>query len=477
MNWGARWRVVALMLRNEPVVLELMLATRWIGARWCMINTHLKSDEVSHILRDSGAKVLVVHADLVDRIRDGIPASVPVFVVLPLQATREAHGLDDGCAQRTQGIPRWASFRDSAERPAVEQNAPGPAMVYTSGTTGRPKGIRRATPSAEQVQRIMEASRAVFGIAPGVRGLISAPLYHSAPASYLLQMALHDCHVVIEPRFDAQRTLQLIESERISHLYLVPTMLVRLLRLPPDVRSRYRLDSVKFVVCTGSPCAPEIKRRMIEWWGPVIHETYAASELGFVTHITSGEALQKPGSVGRPLAGVQLRVMSSDGQELSPGCLGIIYARHEAVADFTYNNNDEARRRLERNGLWTLGDMGYLDEDGYLFIVDRQSDMVISGGVNIYPAEIEAILITMPGVADCAVFGVPDDEFGEALMAAVQTVDAVHLTPEDVRAFVRERIADYKVPRLVVFHPQLPREDTGKIFKRKLREQYKVAGN
>jgi len=195
--------VVALMLHNEPVVLELILATRWIGSRWCMINTHLKSDEVSHILSDSGAKVLIVHGDLLDRIRDGIPASVPVFVVLPLQATREAHGLDDGCAQHTQGMPTWASFRDSAERPAVEQNAPGPPMIYTSGTTGRPKGIRRQTPSSEQVQRSMEACRAVLGIEPGMRGLISAPLYHGAPAIYLLQTALHDGHVVIERRFDA----------------------------------------------------------------------------------------------------------------------------------------------------------------------------------------------------------------------------------------------------------------------------------
>ena len=230
---------------------------------------------------------------------------------------------------------------------------PPPAMIYTSGTHRSAEGY----PSGDALGQSkysgsMEACRAVFGIEPGMRGLISAPLYHSAPASYLLQMALHDCHVVIEPRFDAQRTLQLIESERISHLYLVPTMLVRLLRLPPDVRSRYRLDSVKFVVCTGSPCAPEIKRWMIEWWGPVIHETYAASELGFVTHITSGEALQKPGSVGRPLPGVQLRVMSADGQELPPGCLGIIYARHEAVADFRLQQ--QRRGTSQARAQWAL---------------------------------------------------------------------------------------------------------------------------
>jgi long-chain acyl-CoA synthetase len=299
-----------------------------------------------------------------------------------------------------------------------------------------------------------------------------APLYHSAPAGYAVQTALSDGHLVIEPRFDAERTLQLIESERLTHLYLVPTMYVRLLRLGDDVRRRHDLSSVRFVASAGAPCAADVKRQMIDWWGPVIHESYAASELGWISHIDSHAALRRPGSAGRAMPGVKLKVLSAEGQEVAAGTVGLLYARDPAVPDFTYANNDGARRALERDGLWTLGDMGYLDADGYLYVVDRQNDMVIAGGVNIYPAEIEAVLITMPGVADCAVFGVPDAEFGEALAAAVQPAASAELDAAGVQAFLRERLAGFKVPRVVAFHDELPREDTGKIFKRRLREPY-----
>jgi long-chain acyl-CoA synthetase len=250
-------------------------------------------------------------------------------------------------------------------------------------------------------------------------------------------------------------------------------MFVRLLRLDDASRNRYDLSSVRFVVSTGSPCAPDLKRRMIEWWGPVFHEAYAASELGWISHIDSAESLRRPGSAGRALPGVQLKVRGDDGgADVPAGTVGLLYARDPAVPDFTYANNDGARRSMESDGLWTLGDMGYLDADGYLYVVDRKSDMVISGGVNIYPAEIEAVLMTMPGIADCAVFGIPDDEFGEALAAAVQRIDGGDVDEAALRLFLRQRLADFKVPRVVVFHDWLPREETGKIFKRRLREPY-----
>ena len=229
---------------------------------------------------------------------------------------------------------------------------------------------------------------------------------------------------------------------------------------------------MRFVASTGSPCAPDIKRAIIDWWGPVIHEAYGASELGYMTRLDSHEALRKPGSAGKPLPGVTVAILNDEGEALPQGQAGLIYVHQPAFPEFTYIGNDAARKRIERNGLKTLGDIGYLDEDGYLFIVDRSADMVISGGVNIYPAEIEAALQMMPGVADCAVFGVPDAEFGEALAAAVQPLDGVALNADDVRAFLKSRLADYKVPRVVAFHAQLPREDTGKIFKRKLRDPY-----
>jgi long-chain acyl-CoA synthetase len=211
---------------------------------------------------------------------------------------------------------------------------------------------------------------------------------------------------------------------------------------------------------------------MIEWWGPVIRECYGASELGYMTLLTSEQALRKPGSAGLPLPGVTLKILGDEGRELPPGTPGLIYIHQPALPDFSYVGNDEARARMEVRGLKTMGDIGYLDDEGFLFIVDRQADLVISGGVNIYPVEIEHVLQGMPGVADCAVFGIPDDEFGEALAAAVQPARGAGLTPEAVRRWLHERIAGYKVPRVVTLHDELPREDTGKIFKRRLRDPY-----
>jgi long-chain acyl-CoA synthetase len=350
-------------------------------------------------------------------------------------------------------------------------------MPYTSGTTGRPKGVRRFAPSPAEAARaarvLADNVRLVYGIEPGARALVSAPLYHSAPNVYATQALLLGASLYLESRFDPERTLALIEKERLNRAYLVPTMFSRMLKLPEAVRRRYDLSSMEFVITMGSPCAPEVKRAMIDWWGPVIHESYAASELGLVTFIRAEEALRKPGSAGRAIPGVRLKILDEEGRELPPRQTGLVYARQDGYTDFTYNNNDEARRRLERDGLWTLGDMGWLDEDGYLTLSDRAVDMVISGGVNIYPAEIEAALITMPGVADCAVFGIPDAEFGESLAAAVQrqadSTAGAALTADAIRAWLAGRIADYKVPRHVEFHEALPREDSGKLFKRRLR--------
>jgi long-chain acyl-CoA synthetase len=249
-------------------------------------------------------------------------------------------------------------------------------------------------------------------------------------------------------------------------------MYVRFLRLGEDIKRRYDLSSMRFVASTGSPCPAELKRAMIEWWGPVFHESYAASELGYVTSISSQEALRKPGSAGRALGRAKIRILDEDGRELPQGKVGLIYARQPAYPDFTYNNNPEARAKIERDGLWTLGDMGFVDDEGYLYICDRASDMVICGGVNIYPAEIEAALALMPGVRDCAVFGIPDEEFGEALAAAVQIEPGHALDAKAVREFLAAKISSYKVPRVVTFHEELPREESGKIFKRRLRAPY-----
>jgi long-chain acyl-CoA synthetase len=290
--------------------------------------------------------------------------------------------------------------------------------------------------------------------------------------SYLMNACANGVTLVMESSFNAERTLALIERHRITHAYLVPTMYQRLLRHRAEGGRLHDISSIEQVASTGSPCAPEVKRAMIEWWGPVITEAYASSETGYLTFVDSTTWLARPGTAGRPVGNATVRILDDEGQSLPPGQTGLIYGRQPAYPDFTYIGNPSARTALERDGLFTLGDMGYLDEDGYLFINDRKSDMVISGGVNIYPAEIESVLHAMPGVADCAVFGIPDAEFGEALGAAVQPSPGATLDAASVQAFLRERIANYKVPRWVEFHEALPREDTGKIFKRLLREPH-----
>jgi len=450
--------VVCLMLKNDPAFLAAAFAALRLGAYSCPINWHYKADEAGWILADSGAKALVAHADLLPQIEGALPAAVGLLVVEP----RDWSGW-------LRDAPRWSG----APR-RLRGNMP-----YTSGTTGRPKGVRRAPMPLEGADKMAELARETrykgFGIEPGMRALLPGPLYHSAPNLYAIQtLQQEDALLVLEPRFDAERTLALIERHRLSHAYLVPTMFVRMLKLPDAVKRRYDLSSLRFVASTGSPCAPALKRAMIDWWGPVLHECYASSEAGVVTSIDSHEALKKPGSAGRPVGVGALKILDERGRELPPGEVGLIYARQPAYPDFSYNNNPAARAALEREGLWTLGDMGYVDEDGYLYICDRATDMGISGGVNIYPAEIEAALHAMPGVHDCAVFGIPSEEFGEALAAAIQPEPGATLDAASVQAWLTDRIAGYKVPHTVEFHAALPREDSGKIFKRKLRAPYWV---
>lgn len=435
--------VVALFLHNSPAYLEAMLACRLLGAYHCPINWHFKADEAGFILRDSGARLLVAEPELL------APTGVS-----------------------TQAVTDWRGFVDAHPAWRGAPRAPRTNMPYTSGTTGRPKGVRRMPATEEQRTLALDLYRTVLGVEPGMRALVSAPLYHSAPNLYAMQALLHGSLLVVEPRFEAERTLALIERHRLTNVYLVPTMYVRLLRLPPETRKRYDLSSLRFISSTGSPCPPDVKRAMIDWLGPIISETYAASELGHVTFIGSRDWLERPGSVGRPLGQGVVKILDDRGHELPPGEIGLIYCRQPAYPDFTYTNDPAARRALERDGLWCVGDMGYLDADGYLYVADRRSDMVISGGVNIYPAEIEAVLMTMAGVADCAVFGIPDAEFGEALAAAVQLRPGEKSDANGIQAFLRERIAGYKVPRVVTFHEALPREDSGKIFKRLLRAPY-----
>jgi len=469
---------VALYLRNDFPFFEASLGASTVGAYPVALNWHSTAAEAEYLLRDSAARVLVIHADLLAPIREALPPSVRVLVVPVPPEIQRAYGLTDDQCRVPDGTVNWADWR---ERFSDQPRPPSPmpsTIIYTSGTTGRPKGVKRAMASAEQTAVRARMLAQSYGFTDylnrgdEVTTAVVGPIYHSAPNAHANFCFRHGANVVLMPRFDAEELLRQIESRRITHLNMVPIMFNRLLKLPPEIRARYDLSSLKFVAHAAAPVAPAIKRAMIDWWGPVICEYYGSTEMGNVTFCTAEEWLAHPGTVGRPMPGAVVRVIDADGRALPPREVGEVIGRMVGSVDFTYQNDDEKRRRMEKQGLVTPGDVGYFDEDGYLYLCDRANDMIISGGVNIYPAEIEAELHKMPDIADCAVFGIPDDEFGEAICAYVQPQPGADLTEADVRAFLRQQIAGYKMPRVWEFVADLPREDSGKIFKRKLRAPY-----
>ncbi len=464
---------VAMMLRNDFAFFEVSLAAATVGSPVVPINWHLKADEVAYILGDSGAKVLVCHADLLAQIRSGLPASLHLLVVTTPPELAAAYNVAPELTAVPQGLTDWDSWRGQ-HQPSPEPSSRASPMFYTSGTTGKPKGVRRQPMRPEQVPAAERVGAITYGIKPGEGQvvLMNGPMYHSAPNSYGMLAFRQQCDIVLEPRFDPEDMLQLIARHRVTHMHMVPTMFVRLLRLSDDIKTRHELSSLRFVVHGAAPCPADVKRGMIGWWGPVVHEYFGSTETGIPVWHSAAEALAKPGTVGRAIEGGIVKVFRENGEACGVNEPGEIYMRQTAISDFDYNGNAEARIHAGREGLVSVGDMGYLDEDGYLFLCDRKRDMVISGGVNIYPAEIENVLIGMPGVRDCAVFGIPDDEFGERLCACIEPETGAEQSPVAVRDFLRERLANFKVPREVRFLDALPREATGKIFKRKLRDPY-----
>ncbi|MGH2937917.1 MAG: acyl-CoA synthetase [Solirubrobacterales bacterium] len=467
---------VAMCLRNEIEFYEVCVGAGALGAYAVPINWHFAPEEVRYILEDSGATVLVVHADLLPRFAHVVPADVEVRVVPTSDAVRAVYDLAEADVTLPAEAVNWTTWIESFEpRPAKPAEMPL-AIFYTSGTTGRPKGVRRPPFTPEQQKSLVGMVTIDYGLgiddpADLVTGVVG-PVYHAAPSAHAVYSFRAGSSMVIMPRFDPEELLRLIEQERITNLNMVPIMFSRLLKLPDEVRGRYDLSSLRFVAHAAAPCPPDVKRAMIEWWGPVINEYYGATEIGNVTFCTAEEWLARPGTVGRAKVGAQIRILDGDENDMPAGQIGEIAASYPGLENFTYHGDEEKRRKADRNGLTAPGDMGYLDEDGYLFISDRKIDMVVSGGVNIYPAEIEMALINMPDVADCAVFGVPDDEFGEALYAVVEPAPGADPSVEDVQAWLRDRIAGYKVPRQIEFRTGLPREDSGKIFKRKLRAPF-----
>ncbi|HEX3512000.1 MAG TPA: AMP-binding protein [Solirubrobacteraceae bacterium] len=457
---------VAVLLRNSLEFLQASIATVPLGASAVPINWHWRGEEIAHVLRDSRAKVLIAHDDLWPAIVEHVPASVTVIAV-----DRDGAGTAEGPGLPEEAL-RWEELLARTEPWAQAPEGAPISIIYTSGTTGQPKGVVRQPATDAQREATQALLGEIFRLTPEERTVIPAPMYHTAPNVYALSSAVRGMDMTIMDGFDAEDFLRIVEQHRVSVVQMVPTMFVRLLALPEEIRERYDTSSLRWIVHAAAPCPPDVKRAMIEWLGPIVAEYYGSTETGPVVFCDSEEWLAHPGTVGRALEGAVVRVLDEDGNEVPTGESGEVYVWLGTWPDFTYEGDDDKRRAIERDGLVSCGDVGYLDGDGFLYLNDRRSDMVISGGVNIYPAEIEACLLALGGVRDCAVFGIPDAEFGEVLAAHVELEAGASVGADDVRDHIRSHLAGYKTPRVVEFSDALPREDSGKIFKRRLREPY-----
>ncbi|MCK1526206.1 AMP-binding protein [Bradyrhizobium sp. 182] len=460
---------VCILMRNEITFVEVTHGVMQLGAYAVPVNWHFKRQEIEYIVADSGAKVLIGHADLLHQLEHDAPCNLILGVATPPELV---------AAYKIQpellAMPRFARDFEKwiADQPSCAALPPAQptTMIYTSGSTGRPKGVRRVPPTGEQAVGLEHVRTIIYG--PGSRALIPGPLYHSAPNFFGIWFSRRGGALVLMPRFEPEELLRLIEAEKIDTILMVPTMFVRLMQLPESIRVNYDISSLRHVIHGAAPCPPEVKRAMIEWWGPIIHEFYGSTEAGAVTFASSLDWLAKPGTVGRPLRHIELRVIGAHGQVLPAGEIGEIYSRSACYPRFTYHNRPENLVDMDQEGFIASGDLGFIDAHGYLFLCDRMNNVVISGGVNIYPAEIEAALHMLQGVHDCAVFGIPDAEFGEALMAVVEPQPGAMLNVLDMREKLKTVLADYKVPRQIEIRTSLPREDSGKIFKTRLRDPY-----
>lgn len=467
---------IATMLRNDFPVFEVGSAAAQLDAVTVPINWHSTGEEISYILTNCDAGVLVAHADLYREVAAYIPDNVvPVIVPTPPEIA-DAYQVGPEQVLVPEGVENWdkaLALHPPGNIPAAVK--PGMTMYYTSGTTGRPKGVRRIQrPSDDDTGAATQNMLgAIFGFDndPMV-ALITGPMYHSAPQSHAVMTLAHGGSLVLQPKFDAEQFLYLVQRFRITHVHLVPTMFIRLLKLPLATRERYDISSLRSVTHGAAPCPRDIKLDMIDWWGPIIGEYYGSTETAAVTFNSSLDYVARPGTVGKPLDGAIVKVLGPDGIELPAGEVGEIYARNTTVSDFTYHKDPDKRQASDRDGLISVGDVGYLDEDGYLFLTDRKNDMIISGGVNIYPAQIEDALHSCPGVRDCAVFGIPDEEFGEKVCAIVEPETSGRQDRDEIVSHLRDRVSGYMVPRHIEFRSDLPREDSGKIYKRKLRDEF-----
>ena len=455
---------ISILMENNARYLEVTWAAQRSGLYYTCISSRLTKDEAEYIVNDCGALAFVTSkekAGLAAELADAIPN---------VHTRLMAYGTIDG----------YDSYEDAiAQHPAqpLEKQLEGSDMLYSSGTTGRPKGVKPPLTLAElgTPTGVTVLGQMLYGFAPDKVYLSPAPMYHAAPLRFTMANQRVGTTTVIMEHFDPESFLAAIEKHKVTHTQVVPTMFVRLLKLDEDVRAKYDVSSLETVIHAAAPCPIPVKQQMIEWFGPVIHEYYAGTEGNGFCAVNSEEWMAHKGTVGKPLVG-QLHICDEEGNELPAGEPGTIY--FEGGASFEYHNDPEKTKgsRHPSNNEWsTLGDVGYVDEDGFLYLTDRKAYMIISGGVNIYPQEAENLLVTHPKVMDVAVFGVPNEEMGEEVKAVVQPVDMASAGPDlerELIAFCKEHLASYKCPRSVDFEAELPRHPTGKLYKRLLKDRY-----
>ncbi|WP_431234640.1 fatty-acid--CoA ligase FadD4 [Mycolicibacterium psychrotolerans] len=456
---------VAILIENNEHFHTVLWAARRSGLYYVPINTHLTAAEAAYIIDNSEAKAVVGSAGLKDTLA-GLAAELPTMPPLLIITDGELDG--------------WRSYPECvADQPVtpIDDEIEGDLLQYSSGTTGRPKGIKRELPHLPPAEVPgMMAALIGFWMTPDAVYISPAPLYHTAPSVWSMQTLGAGITTVVLEKFDAQGCLDAIARHKVTHGQFVPVMFTRMLKLPEDVRNSYDISSLQRVMHAAAPCPVEIKKQMIDWWGPIVDEYYASSEAIGSTLIFAEDWLTHPGSVGKPMMGA-LHILDEDGNELPPGQAGEIY--FEGGMDFEYlNDAEKTAKSRDSHGWKTVGDIGYLDEEGYLYLTDRRHHMIISGGVNIYPQEAENMLVTHPKVMDAAVFGVPDEEMGQSVKGVVQLVDAADATEDfaaELLAWLRERLSHYKCPRSISFESELPRTDTGKLYKQELIVKYSPA--